>query len=118
MTQAYHPFRNRRPARSHQPQDRDKDYFERAFECLRQHPERVAVIIENLNQYRTQPHLPKSAQGALKRFEYLLSVTHDPNEMARFILEDSYEGRKFRQMPLMLKGVCLPYDADHKRAKQ
>lgn len=118
MSQAYHPFRNRRPARQQQPRDRDKSYFERAFECLRKHPERIAVVIENLNLYRTQPHLPKSAQGALTRFEYLLSVTHDPNEMARFVLEDSYEGRKFRQMPLMLKGVCFPNDTGQKTANQ
>ena len=106
MTQAFHPFRNRRPARQHQPLDRDKSYFVRAFECLRKHPERVTIVMQNLKYYRTQVHLPKSAQAALKRFEYLLSVTLDPDEMARFVLEDSYEGRKFRQMPLILKGVC------------
>lgn len=106
MSQAFHPFRNRRPARQRQPVDRDKSYFVQAFDCLREHPERVAIIRDNLTHYSAQPHLPKSAQAALKRFEYLLSVTHDPDEMARFVLEDSYEGRKFRQMPLMLKGVC------------
>lgn len=108
MSHAFHPFRNRRPTRQRQATDRDKSYFVQAFDCLRAHPERVAIIEQNLRYYNSQPHLPKSAKAALTRFEYLLSVTRDPEEMAVFVLEESYEGRKFRQLPLLLKGVCDP----------
>lgn len=69
-------------------------------------PERVEVIRENLAYYEQQQHLPNSAKAAIKRFQYLLAVTNNPEEMERWVMEDSYEGRKFRQLPLLFKGVC------------
>lgn len=106
MSQAYHPFRNQRPRRPSRSGSEDLTYFQRAFNCLKAHPERVQVIALNLAYYQQQTHLPKSAQAAIKRFEYLLSVTNDPHEMEQWVMEDSYEGRKFRQLPLLLKGCC------------
>lgn len=107
MSSAYHPFKSRPPRRerdSKRPED--LGYFQRAFECLKENPERVSIIKDNLRNYEQQPHLPNSAKAAIKRFQYLLAVTEDPAEMERWIMEDSYEGRKFRQLPLLLKGVC------------
>ncbi|MCC5879275.1 MAG: hypothetical protein JJU03_05225 [Idiomarina sp.] len=106
MNQPYHPFRNQRPRREPRNRQEDLSYFQRAFTCLKENPERVERVRENLHYYQQQPHLPKSAQAAIKRFEYLLSVTEDPAEMELWVMEDSYEGRKFRQLPLLLKGCC------------
>lgn len=106
MSQAYHPFRNQRPRRPSSNGSEDLSYFRQAFTCLKAHPERVHKVALNLAYYQQQTHLPKSAQAAIKRFEYLLSVTDDPGEMERWVMEDSYEGRKFRQLPLLLKGCC------------
>ncbi|RUO32015.1 hypothetical protein CWE12_03235 [Aliidiomarina sedimenti] len=100
-------YRSHRPVGRQQPQPAaELAYFERALDQLQQAPERLAIVKANLAHYERQSHLPKSAKAAIKRFQYLLSVTEDPLEMRRWILEDSYEGRKFRQLPLLLKGVC------------
>ncbi|RUO35979.1 hypothetical protein CWE13_10580 [Aliidiomarina shirensis] len=106
MSQAYYPVRNRRPQRERNLKAEDLSYFEQAFTCLKEMPERVAVLRANLAYYQQKKHLPKAAKAAITRFEYLLAVTEDPEEMERRVMEDSYEGRKFRQMPLLLKGVC------------
>lgn len=82
------------------------EYFKQAFECLKAEPERVAIVQENLASYESQTHLPKGARAAIKRFQYLLEVTQDPSEMERWVMEDSYEGYKFRQLPMLFKGVC------------
>lgn len=106
MSRAYYPFKH--SSKTHRRKDEDtrhSAYFEQAFTALKQHPERVARIKENLAHYQQQAHLPKSAQAAIKRFEYLLAVTSDPFEMERWVMEDSYEGKKFRQLPLIFKGV-------------
>lgn len=107
MNKPFYPYRNTRPNRpSRQENAQNLAYFEKALKCLAEHPERVKLIKENLEYYRAQPHLPNSAKATVKRFDYLLAVTNDPAEMTRWIMEDSYEGQKFRQMPLLLKGVC------------
>lgn len=111
MSQAYHPFRNRRPSRERGARDTSPQqtaYFEQALACLAAHPERISILVKNLHYYQQQQHLPKSAKAAIQRFEYLLAVTQDPHEIAQHVLEDSYEGRKFRQLPLLLKGLCDP----------
>ncbi|RUO23266.1 hypothetical protein CWE08_01025 [Aliidiomarina iranensis] len=106
MNQPYYPVRNRRPQRERKPKPENLSYFEQAFSCLKQAPERIEILRENLAHYQQKKHLPKSAKAAITRFEYLLAVTEDPEEMERRVMEDSYEGRKFRQMPLLLKGLC------------
>lgn len=107
MSNAYYPIKSSRPRR---PRENSKpenlSYFEQALECLAQQPERIEIIKANLVYYQAQEHLPKSAKAAIKRFEYLLAVTEDPKEIANWVLEDSYEGQKFRQLPLLLKGLC------------
>ncbi|MCH8493042.1 MAG: hypothetical protein LAT53_07415 [Idiomarina sp.] len=109
MSTAYYPQQNRRRRerdgeRTSKPEQ--VNYFQQAFTCLKAMPERVDIIRQNLEYYEQQPHLPKSAKAAIKRFQYLLAVTNDPAEMERWVMADSYEGRKFRQLPLLLKGVC------------
>lgn len=106
MSQAHYPFRNSRPRRRREQRPEDLSYFQQAFDCLRAHPERVARVQKNLAYYEQQRHLPKAAQAAIKRFQYLLAVTDDPEEMAHWVMADSIEGQKFRQLPLLLKGVC------------
>ena len=110
---AYYPLRNvrrggslrqQRANRSENP--RTLAYFQQALQCLQANPERVAIIKANLDYYEQQPHLPKSAHAAIKRFQYLLAVTDSPADIERWLMEDSQEGRKFRQLPLLLKGVC------------
>ncbi|WP_139043491.1 hypothetical protein [Idiomarina sp. A28L] len=105
MNQAYYPVRNRRPQRERKPKAENLSYFEQAFVCLKEDPDRVAILRANVNHYQQKKHLPKAAKAAITRFEYLLAVTENPEEMERRVMEDSYEGRKFRQMPLLLKGI-------------
>ncbi|MGX5914326.1 hypothetical protein ACR0ST_06285 [Aliidiomarina sp. Khilg15.8] len=106
MSQANYPFRNRRPKRPQSPRpEEDLDYFRAVFAVLHENPERVERIVENLRYYQQQQHLPKSAYAAIKRFEYMLEVTQDVEEIEQWVMEDSYEGRKCRQLPLLFKGI-------------
>lgn len=106
MSHAYHPFRHRRPKRPQPPGPaEDLAYFRDVFAALRAHPERVERIVTNLHYYQQQRHLPKSAYAAIQRFEYILDVTRDVDDIERWVMEDSYEGRKCRQLPLLLKGI-------------
>ncbi|RUO33510.1 hypothetical protein [Aliidiomarina sanyensis] len=109
MSQTRYDFirhRSPRPRRQRHTATSTLQYIERALACLQAQPEKISVIRDNVTHYEAQPHLPKAARNALKRFQYVLAVTDDPQEIARWILEDSEEGRKFRQFPLLLKGVC------------
>ncbi|WP_194757179.1 hypothetical protein [Aliidiomarina indica] len=81
------------------------DYYERALDELIASPEKMAIVQDNVTFYAQQQHLPKSAQAALRRFEHFFAVSDSPTDLRRWVLEDSYEGRKFRQFPLLFKGV-------------
>lgn len=105
---SFDPIRYRapRPRRPRSTTPSTQAYIQRALDCLQADPQKIAVIRGNVAHYETQTHLPKSARNALKRFQYVLAVTDDPQEIARWILDDTEEGRKFRQFPLLLRGLC------------
>lgn len=82
-----------------------RDYFDKALAALKADPRKLEIVRDNLRHYEQQAHLPKRVHRALKRFSYLLAVTDDPDEIARWVLQDSYEGNAFRQFPLIFKGL-------------
>ncbi|TRW47977.1 hypothetical protein FM042_11640 [Aliidiomarina halalkaliphila] len=82
-----------------------RGYFERVLAELVSSPEKMMIVRSNVDTYSQHQHLPKSAQAALRRFQHFFAVSEDPTELQRWVLEDSYEGRRFRQFPLLFKGV-------------
>ncbi|RTE87745.1 MULTISPECIES: hypothetical protein [Gammaproteobacteria] len=106
MTGKYYPFRSK----TKRSGDREKTeaplaYFEKALAALQANPEKVKTLKANLAHYEKQQFLPKSAKVALKRYSYLLALTNSVDEITKWVLQDSYEGQRFRQFPLIFKGV-------------
>lgn len=84
------------------------DYYQRVLAELVSSPKKMAIVRDNVEAYSQQKHLPKSAQASLRRFQHFFAVSEDPLELQRWVLQDSYEGRRFRQFPLLFKGVLPP----------
>ncbi|CUS48451.1 MAG: hypothetical protein HLUCCO02_00175 [Idiomarinaceae bacterium HL-53] len=106
MNQKYYPFRSR--SRKNGERERAEapfSYFEEALKVLHADPSKISILRDNLAYYEQQSFLPKSAKIALRRYSYLLSLTDNIDEIEKWVLQDSYEGQRFRQFPLIFKGI-------------
>lgn len=106
MAASYYPFKSRRAQRvKREREETPLTYFEAALEHLKKHPEDMAVLKRNLEHYEQQAFLPKQAKLGLQRYRNFLAVSSDPEALEKWVLQDSHEGIRFRQFPLIFKGL-------------
>ncbi len=82
-----------------------QNHIERVVEALKQQPHKVALIKDNLEYYRQQPHLKRGFLLAIERFDWVFAAHEDIDSLCAQLLSDDYIGRRLRRYPLLFKGV-------------
>ncbi len=109
--QPIYPFRakakrvkNRRPDVLEQQQARL--YLTAVFRKLASEPDLIAVVKENIDTFKGKQHIRNSAKKTLARLEWHFDAEQPDIELlATEVLADDYIGQKYREFPLLFKGV-------------
>lgn len=80
-------------------------FINQVIAALKSDPSKLAVIQENLEQYRSQRHLKRGFLLAIERFDWVFEASDDVNFICEQILADDYIGNRLRRYPLLFKGV-------------
>ncbi|WP_113908137.1 hypothetical protein [Aliidiomarina celeris] len=106
MSDRYYPFKSKRgPSGKREREEAPLLYFQKALTHLKNNPQDMAILKQNLAFYEQQVHLPKQAKLGMQRYRHFLAVSNNPDELEKWVLQDSYEGMRFRQFPLIFKGL-------------
>ncbi|XQF91709.1 hypothetical protein ACOBV8_19690 (plasmid) [Pseudoalteromonas espejiana] len=73
-------------------------------------PEKLAIIRNNLNEYRAQTHLKRGFLLAIERFDWVFEASNDVDFICQQIVADDYIGNRLRRYPLLFKGVVTTFD--------
>ncbi|ASM52213.1 hypothetical protein PESP_b0687 [Pseudoalteromonas espejiana DSM 9414] len=77
---------------------------------LKANPEKLAIIRNNLNEYRAQTHLKRGFLLAIERFDWVFEASNEVDFICQQILADDYIGNRLRRYPLLFKGVVTTFD--------
>ncbi|MCQ8878432.1 hypothetical protein NQT69_10515 [Pseudoalteromonas shioyasakiensis] len=80
-------------------------FINRVIAALQADPSKLAIIRNNLNEYRQQPFLKRGFLIAIERFDWVFEATDDVQQICEQIMADDYIGNRLRRYPLLFKGV-------------
>ncbi|MCF6439638.1 hypothetical protein L1077_09375 [Pseudoalteromonas luteoviolacea] len=79
--------------------------MEQVVSALRQNPEAIEIIKTNCQHYQSQAYLKKGLKRTIEHLEWVLAADNDIERICTQIMADDHIGGKFRQYPLLFKGV-------------
>ncbi|MBQ4835068.1 hypothetical protein [Pseudoalteromonas luteoviolacea] len=84
-----------------------QEYMEQVVTSLLQDPALLEIVKANCNYYQQQQFLKKGLKRAIEHLEWVLAADDDITRICQQIMADDHIGMKFRQYPLLFKGVIL-----------
>lgn len=84
---------------------RNAAFINQVIAALQADPSKLAIIRNNLNEYRQQQFLKRGFLLAIERFDWVFEATDDVQQICDQIMADDYIGNRLRRYPLLFKGV-------------
>ncbi|ESP94447.1 MULTISPECIES: hypothetical protein [Pseudoalteromonas] len=84
-----------------------QEYIAQVVTSLQQDPALLEIVKANCDYYQQQQFLKKGLKRAIEHLEWVLAADDDITRICQQIMADDHIGTKFRQYPLLFKGVIL-----------
>lgn len=84
---------------------RNINFINKVIAELKNEPQKLSIVKENLEYYRAQSHLKRGFLLAIERFDWVFKATNDIDEICDQIIADDYIGNRLRRYPLLFKGI-------------
>lgn len=80
-------------------------YIAAALDELQKHPEKIDIVRNNIEVFRTQRFLKRGFLNALERMVWIFDAHDDVGLICQSVMSDNYIGNAIRKYPLIFKGV-------------